>query len=200
MADSHDMEDFFCAVKTTFRSNTQGPTLLLVKDGMTLIKDEEVSSDAGWSTSETSSSRALPAGEMQRKEPTLYMAIFNLTKAFDAVNQEVLWSILLCFDCTMKFAIILRLLYDDMEVMVTTNGSTTDSFPIQSGVIAPTLFSICLTAMLHLTVDKLPAGVDVIELQYMDDACVCTVSEDVLHTMISTFMEAYEHLGLTLNI
>eukprot|EP00061_Rhincodon_typus_P002315 g17174.t1 len=106
---------------------------------------------------------------------------------------------------TMKIVTILHLLHNDMEIMVMTNGSTTDPFPVQTGVhqdsvITPTLFSIYLAAMLHHTADKLHMGValthrtsgklynlrclqaktkitptSVIELQYADDACVCTI-------------------------
>eukprot|EP00061_Rhincodon_typus_P004609 g22987.t1 len=95
-----------------------------------------------------------------------------------------------------------------------TNGSTTDPFPSQTDVklgcvIVPTLFSIYLAAMLHLTTVKLPAGMELtygaygqlfnlhrlqaktkviptsVTEQYMDDACVC--AEDELQTIISTF-------------
>eukprot|EP00061_Rhincodon_typus_P015685 g43498.t1 len=43
-----------------------------------------------------------------------------------------------------------------MEVVIKTNGSTTDPFPVQTGVkqgciFAPTMFLIYLIAMLHLT-------------------------------------------------
>eukprot|EP00061_Rhincodon_typus_P018307 g47426.t1 len=94
-----------------------------------------------------------------------YLAFFDLTKAIDTINQEALWSVLLCFDGTMKFVTILRSLHDDMEVVVMTNSSTTDPFPVRTSVeqgciIAPTLFSIHLAAMFHLTTKKVPAGVE----------------------------------------
>eukprot|EP00061_Rhincodon_typus_P005196 g24434.t1 len=90
------------------------------------------------------------------------MAFFDLTKAFDAVNQVALQTILLHFGCTMKFITILCLLHDDMEVMM-RNGATTDPFPIrisvkQGCIIAPTLFLIYLTATLQLTTDKHSTG------------------------------------------
>eukprot|EP00061_Rhincodon_typus_P013466 g39852.t1 len=79
----------------------------------------------------------------REKNLHMYMAFFDLTKAFDAVNQEALWSILLHFGCSMIFVTILHLLHDDMEVVGMTNSSTTDSFPSvkQGCVIAPTLQS-----------------------------------------------------------
>eukprot|EP00061_Rhincodon_typus_P012676 g38566.t1 len=65
----------------------------------------------------------------------------------------------------MKFTTILCLLHDDMEVVAMTNGCTTDLFPIwtnvnQGCIIIPTLFLIYLSAMLHLTTDKLPAQME----------------------------------------
>eukprot|EP00061_Rhincodon_typus_P014318 g41263.t1 len=103
-------------------------------------------------------------GKCREKNLPLYMALFDLTKAFDTINQEVLWSILLQFGCTMRFFTIICLFHDDIEFMVMANGSNTEPFPArtvvkQGCIIDPTLFSIYLTAKLHLTIDKLPAGV-----------------------------------------
>eukprot|EP00061_Rhincodon_typus_P012127 g37666.t1 len=65
----------------------------------------------------------------------------------------------------MKFITIFRLLNNDIEVVLMTNDSTTNSFPVwtnvkQGCIITPSLFSIYLAAILHLTIDKLPAGVE----------------------------------------
>eukprot|EP00061_Rhincodon_typus_P016505 g44764.t1 len=59
----------------------------------------------------------------------LYIAFFDLTKAFDTITQEALWSIILHFGCTMKFVTVLHLLHNHMEVVLMTNGSTTDPIP-----------------------------------------------------------------------
>eukprot|EP00061_Rhincodon_typus_P004732 g23302.t1 len=121
----------------------------------------------------------------------------------------------------MKFVTILQRLHNDTEVVVMTNGSTIDPFPVQTSakqgcIIVPTLFSIYLTAMLHLTTNKLASGEEltyrtcgklsnlcrlqaktkvtptsVIELQYTDDACICAISEDGLQTIGGTLTEAY---------
>eukprot|EP00061_Rhincodon_typus_P008580 g31308.t1 len=86
----------------------------------------------------------------REKNLPLYVAFFNLTKAFGFINWEALWSVLLCYGSTMN----------DMDVVVMTNGSTTDQFPVQTIVkqgyaTIPTPFSIYLAAMPHLTTDKL---------------------------------------------
>ena len=92
------------------------------------------------------------------------MAFFDLTKAFDSVNRDALWRILLKYGCPPKFVTIIRLLHDNMRAVILSNGWITDSFEVKKGVeqgrvIAPTFFSIFLATMLQLTTDKLPAGV-----------------------------------------
>ncbi|XP_060133875.1 uncharacterized protein LOC132592550 [Zootoca vivipara] len=110
------------------------------------------------------------------------------------------------------------------------NGSQSEPFTVgpavkQGCVIAPTLFIIFIAMILHLVEGKLPTGVEiiyrtdgklfnlsrlkakskvtvtsVIELQYADDNIVCARSEDDLQTILNIFAEAYEKLGLSLNI
>ena len=58
------------------------------------------------------------------------------------------------FDCPRKFTILVRQLHDGMRATVIDNGDTSDSFPVTNGVkqgcvIALTLFSMVLAAMLH---------------------------------------------------
>uniref|UniRef100_A0A803TLC0 C2H2-type domain-containing protein n=1 Tax=Anolis carolinensis TaxID=28377 RepID=A0A803TLC0_ANOCA len=117
-----------------------------------------------------------------------------------------------------------------MATVLDSNGSQSDPFKVESGVkqgcvIGPTLFSIFIAMILHLVDGKLPTGVEiiyrtdgklfnlsrlkaktkvtttsVIELQYADDNIVCAHSEEDLQAILNTFAEAYEKLGLSLNI
>uniref|UniRef100_A0A803TM72 ribonuclease H n=1 Tax=Anolis carolinensis TaxID=28377 RepID=A0A803TM72_ANOCA len=119
---------------------------------------------------------------------------------------------------------------DMMATVLDSNGSQSDPFKVESGVkqgcvIAPTLFSIFIAMILHLVDGKLPTGVEiiyrtdgkllnlsrlraktkvttksVIELQYADDNVVCAHSEEDLQATLNSFTEAYEKLGLSLNI
>uniref|UniRef100_UPI00398EC244 uncharacterized protein n=1 Tax=Pristiophorus japonicus TaxID=55135 RepID=UPI00398EC244 len=145
-------------------------------------------------------------------------------------GAEDCWSQLAIHSANCAFDTILCLLHAAIQAVILTNGST--AYPIhmrigvkQGCVIATTLFLIFLATMLHLTLHKLPAGVEliyrtngklfnfrrlqsrskvvpssVIELQYADDAYVCAHSEVKLQTIVNTFTEAYESMGLTLNI
>ena len=164
----------------------------------------------------------------EQKRP-LYVAFYDLTKAFDSVHREMLWCILRKYGCPEKFVSILRLLHENMNAVVICNNSTTDPFPVNVGVkqgcvIAPTLFSLFLGATLQLIDQKDLTGVElvyrvdgklfnisrlkartkvtpitVIELQYADDAAACSCSEGDLQRITDAFCTAYSRLGLTLN-
>uniref|UniRef100_A0A803U0X9 ribonuclease H n=1 Tax=Anolis carolinensis TaxID=28377 RepID=A0A803U0X9_ANOCA len=119
---------------------------------------------------------------------------------------------------------------DMMATVLDSKDSQSDPFKVESGVkqgcvIAPTLFSIFIPMILHLVDGKLPTGMEIIywtdgklfnlsrqraktkvtttsiiELQYADDNVVCAHSEEDLQATLNTFAEAYEKLGLSLNI
>eukprot|EP00061_Rhincodon_typus_P015845 g43756.t1 len=154
------------------------------------------------------SSQWIPAaGEMQIKEPIPVHGFFDLTKTFDVVNQEALWRVLLRFSYTVKFVTILRLLHDDMEVMVMTNGTATDPFPVRTGikqdcVIVPNLFTIYLTLTFHLTADKLPAGVELTHRTCgkFSNLCCLQAETKVTPTRVIELHTFTENVGLTLII
>lgn len=174
------------------------------------------------------SARQLQEKCMELRRP-LYMGFIDFTKAFDSVKRELLWEILMRFGCPKKFVQILKLLHDDMSVTVAASGNTTEPFRVRSGVkqgcvIAPTLFSIFISAVLHLAQDHLPPGISInyrtdggifnlrrlkaqtkacvasiAELQYADDNVICALSEADLQATINAFFHAYARLGLAVN-
>ena len=175
------------------------------------------------------SARQLQEKSREQQKP-LYMGFIDLTKAFDSIKRELLWEILSRYGCPPKFINILRLLHDDMSVTVMANGNFTEPFKVKSGVkqgcvAAPTLFSLFIAAVLHLTQDDLPPGISinyrtdggifnlnrlkartkvninsVVELQYADDNVVCAQSENDLQGILNAFANAYARLGLTINV
>ena len=103
-------------------------------------------------------------GEMQRTEHnSLYLAFVDLTKAFDTVSRDLLWKFLAGPGCPPKFLIILRQLHEGQQGQVTHNGALSGSFPISNGVkqgcvLAPSLFSIFFSIMLHEAKEDLRDG------------------------------------------
>jgi hypothetical protein len=157
------------------------------------------------------------------------MVFVDFRKAFDTVHRETLWNVLLRFGCPDVFVDVLRQFHDGMEATVVAGGGETSSFSVRNGVrqgcvLAPTLFSLFLAAVL-LTADlEAVQGVSLIsrtdgklfnlarlkartkvrrlnvrELLYADDAALVAESIDGLREMTNRFAEASNRFGLQIN-
>ena len=91
----------------------------------------------------------------------LHMAFVDLSKAFDTVNRDLLWAVLLRVGCPQKFVSILRSFHEGMMAQVTTGGLESRPFKVCTGVrqgcvLAPVLFNIFLMSvnwLLHKEVE-----------------------------------------------
>ena len=82
----------------------------------------------------------------------IFLAFVDLTKAFDAVNRELRWSILGKFGCPPTFIAILQQFHTGMYAQVVMDGFMSSSFPVEVGVkqgcvIAPIIFNLLLVAI-----------------------------------------------------
>ena len=80
----------------------------------------------------------------------LYMVFVDFTKAFDTVNRSALCQ---KYGCPEKFTNLIKALHVNMEARVSLNSELSEPFVVANGVkqgcvLAPTLFSIFLTATL----------------------------------------------------
>jgi hypothetical protein len=94
----------------------------------------------------------------------LYSVFIDLTKAFDTVNREALWTMLAKYGCPRKFIQIIRLFHDGMSGQVLSSGDQSDHFEITNGVkqgcvLAPVLFNLFFTCVLRHAVQDLQEGV-----------------------------------------
>ena len=83
----------------------------------------------------------------------LYMVFVDLSKAFDTVGRTGLWQVLRKYGCPEKFTTMIYILHTGMMANVSVAGEVSESFSVTNGVkqgyvLAPTLFSIFLPAML----------------------------------------------------
>ena len=62
------------------------------------------------------------------------MAFVDQTKAFDTVNQDLLWNILRKFGCPPTFITILQQFHTGMCAQVVMARSQSSSFPVEMGV------------------------------------------------------------------
>ena len=124
----------------------------------------------------------------QEQNADLYSTFIDLTKAFDTVSREGLWTIMAKYGCPSKFIAIVRQLHDGMLARVQDNGETSDPFPVTNGVkqgcvLAPTLFSLVFLAM--LTDAFSDAYVD-IGIKYRTDGSVFNLRWLQAKTKVST--------------
>ena len=82
----------------------------------------------------------------------LYLAFVDLTKAFDAVNRDLLWNILRKFGCPPTFIAMLQQFHTGMCAQVVMAASQSSSFPVEVGVkqgcgLAPIIFNLLLVAI-----------------------------------------------------
>ena len=83
----------------------------------------------------------------------LYMVLVDFSKAFDTVGSG-LWQLLRKYGCPEKFTTMIEALHTGMMANVSVGGEVSESFSVTNGVkqgcvLAPTLFSIFLSAMLN---------------------------------------------------
>ena len=107
----------------------------------------------------------------QEQNIDLYSTYIDLTKAFDIVNRDGLWRISEKYGCPVKFITIVRQFHDGIHGRVQGNGESSLAFPITNGVrqgcvLAPTLFSIMVSAILF---DEFSGSDNGIDIQYRTD-------------------------------
>ena len=122
-------------------------------------------SQCGFRKSRSTVDMIFTARQLQEKareqHQDLFMAFVDLSKAFDTVQRELLWKVLLRFGCPKKFVNILRQFHDGMTARVTIGGQESAPFPVHTGVrqgcvLAPVLFNIfllCVTQLLHKEIE-----------------------------------------------
>nr|VZI06582.1 unnamed protein product [Spirometra erinaceieuropaei] len=165
----------------------------------------------------------------QEMRTHLYSTFVDLTKAFDTVNREGLWKIMQKFGCPERFTQMVRQLHDGIMARVTDNRAVSEAFAVTNGVkqgcvLAPTLFSLMLSAMLmdayrderpgiriayrtdghllnrrRMNFQSRVSTATVHELLFADDCALNTTSEAEVQRSMDLFSAACENFGLVIN-
>ena len=160
----------------------------------------------------------------------LYIVFVDFTKAFDTVGRTGLWKLLRKYGCTDKFTSLVESLHTGMMASVSDGTNSSDSFGVTNGVkqgcvLAPTLFSIFLSAMLEEAFRDLDDGVYIQsrqdadlynvahfraktkctlqlirELLFADDSALLAHSPEEIQRIIDAFSKASKKFGLKINI
>lgn len=160
----------------------------------------------------------------------LYIAYIDLTKAFDLVSRSGLFTLLQRIGCPPKLLRLITSFHENMKGTIQHNGSSSDPFPIKSGVkqgcvLAPTLFGILFSLLLRYAYKQSVDGVYlhtrsdgslfnlarlraktkthkvlIREMLFADDAALTAHTEAALQKLIDRFADACSEFGLTISI
>ena len=94
----------------------------------------------------------------------IYHCFIDLTKAFDTVNRDTLWKLLLKIGCPIKFTNLIRSLHDGMQARVNFNNTLSEEISVENGVkqgdiLAPTLFAIFFSVVFLIAFQNNDVGV-----------------------------------------
>ena len=185
---------------------------------------------AGRSTIDMAFSLKLIQEKCIEQQMPLFVVFLDLTKAFDTVNREGLFQILEKVGCPPKLLALTQAFHINTKARVKFEGELSDSFEYEAGVkqgcvLAPTLFGIFLSTLLHSAFINSTEGVElhtrtdgklfnlarlravtkrrsvlIRELLFADDAAIVTHSDIELQSLVSKFSKACDEFGLKISI
>src|SRR5678815_3019926 len=91
--------------------------------------------------------------KMRKKKNKLYLGFMDLQQAYDRVNREALWQVLVMYGVGGRLLNGIKSMYDDSEACVRINGVKSDWFNINSGVtqgcvMSPWLFNLYMDGVM----------------------------------------------------
>ena len=137
----------------------------------------------------------------------------------DTIGRSGLWQLLKKYGCPEKFTTVIEALHSGMMANISVGGKVSESFSITNGVkqgcvLAPTLFSIFLSAMLDETFrdmgdastyspDRAKIKTTRIlmmrELLFADDSALVARSAKEMQKIVDAFSDASKKFGLKIN-
>ena len=197
-----------------------------------LIPESQCGFVPGKSTTDSSFALQQLQEKCRLMHQDLYLLFIDLTKAFDTVCRKGLWCILEKAGCPKHYVGIIRSFHDNMKATVREGSDKTAPFDVTCGtkqgcIIAPTLFNIFFSMMLHVAFKEAQDGIDIKsrfdvglghistkhfdakskvhistirDLLFADDCALAADSEEGLQRLCDCFASASRRFGLTISI
>ena len=158
------------------------------------------------------------------------MIFVDFSKTFDTVGRTGLWQLLRKYGCPEKFTTMIEALHTGMKANVSVGGEVSESFNVTNGikpgcVLAPTLFSIFLSAMLdeafrdmwdavyiqsrqsadlfnvaHFRAKTSTTRILMRELLFADDSALVAHSAEEMQNIVDASSNASKKSGLEVNV
>ena len=146
----------------------------------------------------------------KQENKNIYFCFTDYAKAFDYVDHNKLWEILLEMGIPDHLTCLLRNLYAGQVATVRTGHGTTGWFQIWKGahqgcILSPCLFNLFAEYLKRTTrLEEAQAGIKIARrninnLRYTDDTTLRAESEE-LESLLMKVKEESEEVGLKLNI
>lgn len=196
----------------------------------TIVSESQCGFRSGRSTMDMVFSLRQVQEKCTEQNMPLYIVFIDFSKAFDTVPRDGLWAVLRKCGCTEKAINLVKAFHDGMQAKVTLGCDSSDGFAVSTGVkqgcvLAPTLFSIYLSAMLEVAFREFDRGVYiqtrhsadlfnvshfkaktrttkhlVREMLYADDSALVAHSASDIQTLVNRFAQTAAKFSLKINI
>jgi exonuclease III len=140
-----------------------------------------------------------------------YLCFIDYSKAFDCVDHEKLWSVLLEMGVPKHLIILMKNLYTDQQASVKTDYGNTNWFNIGKGVrqgciLSPYLFNLYAEHIMRKAgIDEAAGGIkiggrNINNLRYADDTTILAETADDLQCLLRKVKEESAAARLKLNM
>lgn len=159
----------------------------------------------------------------REQQCSLNICFFDIKKAYDTVNRDILWPLLLKCGLPLKVVTLIHKLHEGMKAVVRVKDTFTEPFDVLNGlkqgcVLAPFLFNLFFDQVIHTALSgyegdvqlnykidgklfrrsgyKLPLKMTITELRFADDLMATCHSQSLLQDFINRFTKAAKTWGL----
>ena len=142
----------------------------------------------------------------------MFVAFIDFKKAYDKVNRNVLWSVLIRGGVQGRMIRILRSMYKNVQACVLCNSGETDLFECLQGlkqgcVVSPILFSLLINELAIEIINNGkhgvplgPKGIELFLLLFADDLTLISCTVVGLQNQLNTLNSVISQLSLTVNL
>ena len=138
------------------------------------------------------------------------MTLDQSKKAFDSVNRECLWKILLAYQIPPKIVNIIKAFYNNYDCCIINNNEQSYWFNVSSGVrqgciISPFLFILAIDWCMRTTIENARTGIrwtlrsSLEDLDFADDICLLASNRKHMQNKTTKLCGVAEQVGLNIN-